>query len=97
MGFHRSRQPGAREAAYASWMESEDAPANAQAYLDALKSYAITGRPYQTLAAAEYIDISNRETDLLKNGDQDVETTIVNIIEEASPVLQEAFERLSSS
>ena len=49
----------ARKDAYPSWIESEDAPENAVAYLEALDTYAVTGRPYQTLAAAELIDISS--------------------------------------
>ena len=86
----------ARKDAYPSWIESEDAPANASAYLDALDTYAVTGRPYQTLAAAELIDIVNRQTDLLKSGDVDIDTAISNIMEDGTPVLQAATERMNS-
>ena len=84
----------ARKDAYQSWMESEDAPDNAIAYLEALDNYAITGRPYATLAAAEYNDIVSRQTNLLRNGEIDVEAAIAAIAEETPPVLQEAAQRV---
>ncbi len=83
----------ARKDAYPSWIESEDAPENAVAYLEALDTYAVTGRPYQTLAAAELIDIVNRQTDLLKSGEVDIDTAIASIMEDGTPVLQAAAER----
>ena len=83
----------ARKDAYPSWIESEDAPANASAYLEALDTYAVTGRPYQTLGAAELIDIVNRQTDLLKSGDVNIDTAIANIMADGTPVLQAATER----
>lgn len=86
----------ARKDAYQSWMDSEDAPDNAIAYLEALDSYALTGRPYQTLAAAEYLDICRRETNLLRNGETDVDSAINAIMEEVPAVLQEAAERVNS-
>lgn len=86
----------ARKDAYPSWINSPDAPANAQAYLDALDTYAVTGRPYQTLAAAELIDIMNRQTDLLKSGEIDVDAAIAAIVEDGTPVLEEATARLNA-
>lgn len=83
----------ARKDAYQSWMDSEDAPENAVAYLEALDTYALTGRPYQTLGAAEYIDICTRQTNLLRNGETDVDSAIAAIMEEAPGVLAEAAER----
>lgn len=87
----------ARKAAYQSWMDSENAPEHAQFYLEALENYAVTARPYNTLAAAELNDISNREVALLKSGEKDVEGVIAAIMEEGQPVLTEAWERLQAS
>jgi len=82
-----------RKDAYQSWIDSEDAPDNAAAYLEALDSYAITGRPYETLGAAEYLDTCRRYTNLLRNGETDVESVITSIMEETPEILQEAAER----
>ena len=83
----------ARKDAYQSWMDSEDAPENAGAYLEALDQYALTGRPYGTLGAAEYLDTCSRQTNLLRNGETDVESVIAAIMEETPSILQEAAER----
>lgn len=87
----------ARKSAYQSWMDSEAAPEHAQYYLDALDTYAITGRPYQTLAAAEIGDIVARQETLLKNGETDVEAALQAIMAEGTPVLEAAFARLQES
>ena len=86
----------AREDAYASWMNSENAPENAQYYLEALGTYAITGRPYQTLAAAEMGDIVGRQEGLLKSGAIDVESALAAILGEGQAVLDTATERLNA-
>ena len=86
----------ARKAAYQSWMDSEDAPDNAGAYLEALENYALTGRPYQTLAAAEYLDTCRRQTNLLRNGDTDVDSAVAEIMADVPPILQEAADRLNT-
>jgi len=84
----------ARKAAYQSWMDSEIAPENAEAYLDALANYAVTGRPYQTLAGGEIGDVINRHTDLLMTGDMSVEEALAGIEKEGNPILEEAEKRL---
>lgn len=84
----------ARKAAYQSWLESEVAPEHAEYYLDALENYAVTGRPYQTLAGGEILDIFNRNTDLIQSGDLTVEEAVQAIIAEGTPVLEEAYKRL---
>jgi multiple sugar transport system substrate-binding protein len=61
----------ARKDAYDSWLNSDPAPENAEAFLEALDTYAKTDRPYQTLAGGEILDILNRQTTLLKNGEAD--------------------------
>jgi len=70
----------ARKAAYDSWMGSENAPEGAQYYLEALDTYAVTSRPYQTLGAAELNDLVNRTTALLKAGDVDVDGALEAIM-----------------
>ncbi len=62
----------ARQSAYDSWLNSPIAPEHASAYLDALKTYAMTDRPFRTLKAPELLDITGREVDLIKNGDKSV-------------------------
>jgi multiple sugar transport system substrate-binding protein len=88
----------AREEAYDAWMSSPVAPENAEAFLDALATYAVTGSPYQTLAAAELNDIAGRHATLLRSGEAtDVAAAIAAIVEEAQPVLDEATERLRAA
>ncbi|MCB0062495.1 MAG: sugar ABC transporter substrate-binding protein [Caldilineaceae bacterium] len=87
----------ARKSAYQSWMDSEVVPEHAQYYLDAMDGYAVTGRPYQTLAAAELNDIISRQVTLLKNGETDVESAIAAIVDEGASVLTDAYNRLQGS
>jgi multiple sugar transport system substrate-binding protein len=84
----------AREAAYQSWIDSEPAPDSAEYYLDALTNYAITGHPYKTLVAWEVRDVFVRNGDLLETGDIGVEEAVANIMTEATPLLEEAAERM---
>ncbi|MCB0093902.1 MAG: sugar ABC transporter substrate-binding protein [Caldilineaceae bacterium] len=86
----------ARKSAYDSWMNSDTVPEHVHYYLDALDTYAITGRPYQTLAAAELNDIITRSVTLLKSGETDVASALAAIMEEGAPVLTAAYERLNS-
>ncbi len=85
----------ARAEAYQSWIDSDIAPANAQYFLDALERYAITGRPYQTLAAPQLLDITGRYQTLLQSGEIEVEPAILGIVEEATAVFEEAAERMA--
>ena len=84
----------ARKDAYPSWMESEGAPEHASYYLDALENYAVTGRPYQTLAGGEILDICNRNTDLVQSGDLTVAEAVAAIIADGTPVLEAAAAKL---
>ena len=84
----------ARKDAYESWMNSEPAPEHAEFFLEALDSYAKTDRPYLTLAGGEILDILNRQTTLLKNGEATVDAAINAIITEGTPVLEAAAARL---
>lgn len=87
----------ARQAAYDSWLNSPGAPEHASYYKDALATYAVTGRPYQTLAGGEILDVFNRNTDLVQSGDMTVDQAIENILAEGTPVLEEAARRLQGS
>ncbi|MEM7030645.1 MAG: extracellular solute-binding protein [Chloroflexota bacterium] len=86
----------AREAAYDSWINSEPAPENAEYFLEALSNYAITGSPFQTLAAAEANDIHSREMGLVRSGDKPVAEAVAAIVDETNPVLAEAAERFKA-
>lgn len=86
----------ARQSAYDSWLNSEGAPENAHYYLDALQNYAVTGRPYLTLAGGEILDVFNRHTQLVQSGDMSVADAIAGIIAEGTPVLEEAAARAQS-
>ena len=85
----------AREAAYDSWLNSENAPEHVRYYLEALQTYIVTGRPYNTLAGGEILDVFNRHTDLIETGDMTVEEAVAGMIEEGTPVLEEAAARLN--
>ena len=86
-----------RQAAYDSWLNSEGAPEHARFYLDALNNYAVTGRPYNTLAGGEILDIFNRHTDLVQAGEMSVEEAVAGILEEGTPVLEEAAAKKGQS
>jgi multiple sugar transport system substrate-binding protein len=83
----------ARKSAYESWLTSEGAPEHASYYLDALDNYAVTGRPYLTLAGGEILDVFNRNTQLIQSGDMSVEDAVAAIIAEGTPILEEAAAR----
>lgn len=87
----------ARAAAYQSWLDSEGAPEHASYYLDALNNYAVTGRPYQTLAGGEILDIFNRNTQLVQTGDMTVDDAVANIIKDGTPVLEAAAAKKAGS
>ncbi|OUC07041.1 hypothetical protein RY27_17290, partial [Litorilinea aerophila] len=72
-------------------------PEHAQYFLEALDNYAITDRPYQTLAGGEILDVMNRQRDLLRNGETTVDAAIEAIITEGTPILEEAAKRLQGS
>jgi len=87
----------ARKSAYQSWMDSEVVPEHAHYYLDALDTYAITGRPYQTLAAAELTDLITSQVALLKNDEIDLESAIAVMMDEGTALLAAAHTRLQGA
>jgi multiple sugar transport system substrate-binding protein len=80
----------AREAAYQSWMDSPVASDHAKVFLNALKTYMITGRPYKTTAGPEVMDIVVRYTDLISSGDMSVEDAVAAIERESLPIMAKA-------
>ena len=84
----------ARKDAYQSWIDSDIAPDNAKAFLEALDTYAVTGRPYQTLAAGELGDIIGRNMTLLRSGEGKVDEVVATIVKEGNEVLKAATERM---
>lgn len=84
----------ARPAAYQSWLDSENSAEHASFFKDALEKYAVTGRPYYTLAGGEILDIFNRNTSLVQSGDMTVDEAVAAIIADGTPVLEEAAARL---
>ena len=86
-GVVTGRGSPAREDAYPSWMESADAPDGAGFYLSALKDYAVTGGPFQTLAAPEVLDVINRQAELMRLGDASVDEAVATIMDEAQSAL----------
>ena len=85
----------ARAEAYQSWLDSEPASDSAHYFLHALENYAVTGRPYQTLAAPQLLDITGRYQTLLRSGEIDVDSAITSIVEEANVVFAEAAARMT--
>jgi len=77
----------ARKEAYDSWLGSEVAPEHAQYFLDAMDKYAKTGQPFATLAAPELLDIFNRETQLVRNGEKSVDEAVATMMEEGKAAL----------
>lgn len=94
MWGNTGRGSPARKDAYDAWMNSEIAPEHAEFFLDALENYAKTDSPFQTLAAAEVLEILGREADLMRNGDTTVDEAVASIIADVQPLLDEAASKL---
>jgi len=76
----------AREAAYQSYLDSPLAPKHGQYFLDALKNYAVTGRPYASPTGPQVMDVVNQNSTLLANGDIDVEKFISNVMDQTKAI-----------
>lgn len=79
----------ARPDALESWLTSEPAPESAHFYLEAMQDYAVTGNPFQTLAAPQVLDILGREAELLRLGETTVDDAIAAIMEEGQEAMDE--------
>jgi multiple sugar transport system substrate-binding protein len=80
----------AREAAYKSWMDSKLAPKHAQYYLDALKNYAVTGRPYNSKTGPQVMDVVGQNTTLLHTGEITVDQFISNVKKQTESIFAQA-------
>jgi multiple sugar transport system substrate-binding protein len=76
----------AREAAYQSYLDSPLAPVHGQYYLDALKNYAVTGRPYESVAGPQVMNVVNQNQTLLQTGEITVDQFITNVMEQSAPI-----------
>ena len=77
----------ARPEALEVWFDSDPAPPSAHFYRDAMFDYAVTGRPYQTLAGAQVSDVLGREAELLRLGETTVDDAIAAIMEDCQAAL----------
>jgi multiple sugar transport system substrate-binding protein len=80
----------AREAAYQSFLDSPLAPEHGQYFLDALKDYAVTGRPYESATGPAVMDVVNQNSTLLMTGDITVDQFISNVMEQTAPILAQS-------
>ncbi|MCY3865723.1 MAG: hypothetical protein OXG68_09830, partial [Chloroflexi bacterium] len=65
------------------------APPSGHYFLEAMFDYAVTGPPFQSLAAAQVSQILGREADLLRLGETTVDEAIATIQEEGQAALDE--------
>ena len=82
----------ARPEALEVWFTSDPAPENAYYYRDAMFDYAVTGPPFQTLAAAQVGDVLGREAELLRLGETSVDDAIAAIMTEGQAALDSVAE-----
>ena len=55
-------------------------------FLDALKNYATTGRPYQSATGPQVMDVINQNNTLLHTGDITVDQFIKNVMDQTKPI-----------
>jgi multiple sugar transport system substrate-binding protein len=79
----------AREDAYPAYLASPLVPENAQYYLDAMKNYAVTGRPYESVTGPQVLDIITQNRTLLGTGEITVDQFIANVEEQAAVVFEQ--------
>lgn len=80
----------ARLEALEEWYNSDPAPDSAHFYGEAMENYAITGRPYLSLAAPQILDVMVRERDLLRLDETDVASALAAIMAEGQIAMDEA-------
>ena len=74
------------------WLNSDPAPPSGRYFLDAMADYAVTGPPFQSLAAAQVSNILDREADLLRLGETSVDDAIAAITKEGNAALDAVAE-----
>ncbi len=78
----------ARPEGLEAWLTSDPAPPSGRYFLEAMFDYAVTGPPFQSLAAAQVSNILGREAGLLRLGETSVDAAITAIMEEGSAALE---------
>ena len=69
------------------WLNSDPAPPSGRYFLEAMFDYAVTGPPFQSLAAAQVSQILSREANLLRLGEASVDQAVTAITEEGNAAL----------
>ncbi len=82
----------ARPEGLEAWLTSDPAPPSGHYFLEAMFDYAVTGPPFQSLAAAQVSQILSREADLLRLGETSVDEAIATITEEGQAALDAVAE-----
>jgi multiple sugar transport system substrate-binding protein len=76
----------ARDAAYQAFLDAPIVPEHTKYFQDAMKDYAVTGHPYQSVTGPQVYDVISQNATLLQTGEIDVETFIKNVNEQAAPI-----------
>jgi len=76
----------AREAAYQAFLDAPLVPKHSKYFLDAMKNYAVTGHPYQTVTGPEVLTVITDNATLLATGDITVDQFIAKVTEQTKPI-----------
>jgi len=76
----------ARDAAYQAFLDAPIVPEHTKYFQDAMKEYAVTGHPYQSVTGPQVFDVITQNATLLATGEIDVETFIKNVNEQSAPI-----------
>ncbi len=76
----------ARESAYQAFLDAPIVPKGSKYFLDAMKSYAVTGHPYLTVKGPEVLTVITDNVTLLSTGDITVDQFITKVNEQAKPI-----------
>jgi multiple sugar transport system substrate-binding protein len=76
----------ARDAAYQAFLDAPIVPEHTIYFQDAMKNYAVTGHPYQSVTGPQVFDVISQNATLLQTGEIDVETFIKNVNDQAAPI-----------
>jgi multiple sugar transport system substrate-binding protein len=76
----------ARDAAYQAFLDAPIVPEHTIYFQDAMKEYAITGRPYQSVTGPEVYAVIDANVTLLATGEITVDQFIENVNAQADPI-----------
>ena len=74
------------------WLNSDPAPPSGHYFLEAMFDYAVTGPPFQSLAAAQVSNTLSTQAELLRLGETSVDEAIAAITEEGQAALDAVAE-----